>query len=64
MPPRISDDVRLTSLFKVKRSTCRGEGILWRPPAELVTNSTSTAAIKCLPLVPRNGMTRLSLLHK
>jgi len=22
--------------FKVKRSTCRGVGILWRPPAQLV----------------------------
>jgi len=26
----------LDSTFKVKRSTCRGGGILWRPPTQLV----------------------------
>ena len=28
--------------FKVKRSTCRGRGILWRPPAQFVMFTTGS----------------------
>ena len=33
------------STFKVKRSTCRGGGILWRPPAQLIILASAELAL-------------------